>query len=213
MIIYLFRNIRNIWHSSYNLPSVTSRSRLLAWICISATDRCTRSYINSVFLFFTTHCSDAKIDHHKYRLIFFFFLCSLVRCHPFRQSHYWHFKCKRTNPTVVKSNEGTHWQKVEASIARGQRRHLRVPIAALASRHWALGRVGSAHLPRRQSVREKTRIPLFLISANVELSVSLVTLRQAPLRTKKEGEEAAENECRVGARRISACETQAERNS
>lgn len=155
-------------------------------MCISATDRCTRSDINSVFLFFTTHCSEAKIDHHKYRLIFFF-LCSLVRCHPFRQSHYWHFKCKRTNPTVIKSNKGTHWQKEAASIARGQRRHPRVPIAALASLHWALGRVGSAHLPQRQSVREKTRIPLFLISANVELSVSLVTLRQAPLRTKKRG--------------------------
>lgn len=54
---------------------------------------------------------------------------------------------------------------------------------------------------------------LFLISANVELSVSLVTLRQAPLRKKKEGEEAVEDECGVGARRISACETQAERNS
>lgn len=179
--LFISQHPQYLAQCSYNLPSVTSRSRLLAWICISAI-----SDINSVFLFFTTHYSDAKIDHRKYRLIFSP-LRSLVRCHPFRQSHYWHFKCKRTNPTVIKSNEGTQWQKVEASIARGQRRHLRVPIAALVSLHWVLGRVGSAHLPRRQSVSENTRIPLFLISANVELSVSLVTPRQAPLRKKKRG--------------------------
>ncbi len=99
------------------------------------------------------------------------------------------FQCKRTNPTVIKSNEGKQWQKVDASIARGQRRNLWVPTAACVHLHWALGRVESVHLPRvwGQNVRENTRIALFLISANVELSVSLVTLHQAPLRKKKRG--------------------------
>lgn len=68
--LFISQHPQYLAQCSYNLPSVTSRSRLLAWICISATDRCTISDINSVFLFFTTHYSDAKIDHHKYRLIF-----------------------------------------------------------------------------------------------------------------------------------------------
>lgn len=97
---------------SYNRSSVTSRSRLLACICISATERCAISDVNSVFLFFTTQVS-SQVS------IVFFVVVLNGKVSSFSPEPSLGFQCKRTNPTVIKSNEGTHSDRKQKHQSRG----------------------------------------------------------------------------------------------
>lgn len=107
--LFISQHPQYLARCSYNLPSVTSRSRLLACICISATERCAISDVNSVFLFFTTQV----IIRMQKQIItsidcFFCFFVLTGKVSSFSPEPLLAFQCKRTNPAVIKSNEGTH---------------------------------------------------------------------------------------------------------